>query len=104
MTAHARTASSSFRLIDQLLRHALAVGVVLVLMLPAARGSHAWLGWLPMWLVGMPLVAWWALHRFALPRRVKAAPLRPVTRRVRPVQARRRARVSHLKSPHRRAA
>ena len=34
-------------------------GVALVLVWPAARGSNAWLGWLPMWLVGMPLVAWW---------------------------------------------
>ncbi|MDA5342311.1 hypothetical protein [Stenotrophomonas maltophilia] len=43
-------------------------GVALVLVWPAARGSSAWLGWLPMWLVGMPLVAWWALLRFPLPR------------------------------------
>ncbi|KRG53436.1 hypothetical protein WAB97_017460 [Stenotrophomonas maltophilia] len=43
-------------------------GVALVLVWPAARGSNAWLGWLPMWLVGMPLVAWWALLRFPLPR------------------------------------
>ncbi|OBU67909.1 hypothetical protein A9K58_08045 [Stenotrophomonas maltophilia] len=43
-------------------------GVALVLVWPAARGSSAWLGWLPMWLVGMPLAAWWALLRFPLPR------------------------------------
>jgi hypothetical protein len=43
-------------------------GLALVLVWPAARGSSAWLGWLPMWLVGMPLVAWWALLRFPLPR------------------------------------
>ncbi|WP_414539333.1 hypothetical protein [Stenotrophomonas forensis] len=43
-------------------------GVALVLVWPAARGSSAWLGWLPMWLVGMPLTAWWALLRFPLPR------------------------------------
>lgn len=43
-------------------------GVALVLVWPAARGSNAWLGWLPMWLVGMPLVSWWALLRFPLPR------------------------------------
>jgi hypothetical protein len=30
--------------------------------------QQRWLGWLPMWLVGMPLVAWWALLRFPLPR------------------------------------
>lgn len=43
-------------------------GLALVLVWPAARGSNAWLGWLPMWLVGMPLSAWWALLRFPLPR------------------------------------
>ncbi|HDS1045038.1 TPA: hypothetical protein QDZ42_003720, partial [Stenotrophomonas maltophilia] len=36
-------------------------GLALVLVWPAARGSSAWLGWLPLWLVGMPLAAWWAL-------------------------------------------
>ena len=39
-------------------------GLALVLVWPAARGNSTWLGWLPMWLVGMPLVAWWALLRF----------------------------------------
>lgn len=43
-------------------------GLALVLVWPAARGNSTWLGWLPMWLVGMPLVAWWALLRFPLPR------------------------------------
>lgn len=42
-------------------------GLALVLVWPAARGSSAWLGWLPMWLIGMPLAAWWALLRFPLP-------------------------------------
>src|SRR6185437_15986824 len=36
-------------------------GLAVVLVWPAARGSSAWLGWLPLWLVGMPLAAWWAL-------------------------------------------
>ena len=55
------------RLLRSVRQLALA-GVALVTVLPAARGSSAWLGWLPMWLVGMPLVAWWALLRFPLPR------------------------------------
>jgi len=42
-------------------------GIALVLVWPALRGSNAWLGWLPLWLVGMPLSAWWALYRFRLP-------------------------------------
>ncbi|GAB2316170.1 hypothetical protein [Stenotrophomonas geniculata] len=54
------------RLLRSVQQVALA-GLALVLVWPAARGSSAWLGWLPMWLVGMPLVAWWALLRFPLP-------------------------------------
>jgi hypothetical protein len=42
-------------------------GLALVLVWPAARGYSSWIGWLPLWLVGMPLVAWWALYRFRLP-------------------------------------
>jgi prolyl oligopeptidase len=38
-----------------------------VLLIPAARGSSEWLGWLPLWLVGMPLAAWWSLRGFPLP-------------------------------------
>ncbi|HEL4235677.1 TPA: hypothetical protein ACKQCD_004257 [Stenotrophomonas maltophilia] len=55
------------RLLRSVQQLALA-GLALVLVWPAARGSSTWLGWLPMWLVGMPLVAWWALLRFPLPR------------------------------------
>ena len=49
------------------LRTVLILGAVLVLALPAARGYSQWLGWLPLWLLGMPAMAWWALHRFRLP-------------------------------------
>ncbi|WP_457805544.1 hypothetical protein [Stenotrophomonas maltophilia] len=55
------------RLLRSVRQVALA-GLALVLVWPAARGSNAWLGWLPMWLVGMPLVTWWALLRFPAPR------------------------------------
>ena len=55
------------RRLEAVLRYAIAIGLVLVLLLPAARGSHAALGWLPLWLLAMPVSAWWALHRFALP-------------------------------------
>jgi hypothetical protein len=42
-----------------------------------------------LWLLGMPLSAWWALHRFPLPLQ----PLRRILARLRPrVQARRRRR------------
>ena len=53
--------------LDRLLRHWLAAGLLAVILFPALRGSSAWLGWWPMWLVAMPAVAWWALHRFRLP-------------------------------------
>ena len=54
--------------LDAVLRHAVILGTVAVLLVPAARGSSEWLGWLPLWLVGMPLAAWWSLRRFPLPR------------------------------------
>lgn len=64
-------------------------GLALVLVWPAARGSSDWVGWLPLWLVGMPGVAWWALYRFALPW---AALARRGASRRRGPQARRRTR------------
>lgn len=79
--------------IDAVLRHLIAVGAVLVLLVPAARESHAALGWLPLWLLAMPAVAWWALHRFALPGWPSTQIIPVRARRPRPVaQARRRQR------------
>lgn len=79
--------------LDEALKLLLAIGVVLVLLLPAARGSAASIGWLPMWLLGMPLVALWATRGFRLPwgRRPEATGPRARRRRSVP-QARRRAR------------
>ncbi|MGE8279695.1 MAG: hypothetical protein ACN6O2_04600 [Stenotrophomonas sp.] len=60
-------------------RQAALAGLALVLVWPAARGHSQWIGWLPLWLLGMPLSAWWALYRFRLPafwRQRKAAPRR----------------------------
>jgi hypothetical protein len=76
--------------LERALRRAVVLGAMLVLALPMARGSSAWLGSLPLWLLGMPLASWWALHRFALPR---LAPLRdgaPRRRHRGAAQARRR--------------
>lgn len=36
---------------------AVFLGVIAMLSLPAARGDSAALGWMPLWLVGMPLVS-----------------------------------------------
>jgi len=94
--------------LDTALRYALAIGALLVLMLPAARGSQSAIGWLPMWLVAMPAMAWWALHRFRLPawRRVAPAEAGQAVRRRRrgAVQARRRARPAVIARPLPRAA
>lgn len=63
---------------EEALRYAVAIGAVLVLLLPVARGSHAAIGWLPLWLLGMPLSAWWALHRFSAQARRRPHPARRV--------------------------
>lgn len=85
-----RRASAPDRRLRLLLWRLLWLGTTTVLLLPAARGHSEWLGWLPLWLVGMPASALWALHRFALPH----LPARPSSaralRRRRGAQARRR--------------
>ncbi|MFT3761427.1 MAG: hypothetical protein QM761_02215 [Pseudoxanthomonas sp.] len=78
-----RTAACDPRL-DRGLRCAVFAGLALSLLLPLRSD---WLGLNPLWLVGMPLSAWWALHRFRLPARRQAG----AVRRRRPArQARRR--------------
>ena len=74
------------------LRVVLVLGLALVLFLPVARGYSDWLGWMPLWLVGMPAVALWSLHRFRLPTRLgsRRAHSVPVRRRKPGTQARRR--------------
>ena len=86
--------------VEEVLRYAVAIGAALVLLLPAARAFSVQIGWLPLWLLAMPLTAWWALHRFRLPWRAEDPAPSATQRRRRPgVQARRRAR-----PPQRRAA
>lgn len=83
--------------LDHALRQAALIGLIAVLALPAARGYNAWLGWMPLWLLGMPLTAWWALHRFRLPGRpamaTRAAHRRPRTQARRRVQSAARRRL-----------
>ncbi|WP_305804275.1 hypothetical protein [Stenotrophomonas sp. YIM B06876] len=67
-------------------RHIALAGMALVLVWPAARGYNAWIGWLPLWLLGMPAAAWWSLHRFRLPAGLRRPRL---PRRRRTPQARR---------------
>ena len=75
--------------LDVLLRRAVTLGTLAVLLIPAARGHHEWLGWLPLWLVGMPLSAWWSLRGFPVPALALRLPQR------RRVQAARRGRRPH---------
>lgn len=80
--------------LDEILCTALVAGTLLVLLVPAARESVA-VGWLPMWLVGMPAVAWWAARGFPVPRRdgAQAASVRMPRRARFPEQARRSTRL-----------
>lgn len=79
--------------LEDALRYALAIGGVLVLLLPGARGFSETLGWLPLWLLAMPAVALWALKGFPLPRRTDETAAAPAVRRRRSgPQARRRLR------------
>ncbi len=64
------------RHLEALLRQLVVLGTLAVLLIPAARGSVLWIGWLPLWLVGMPLAAWWSLRRFPLPKVTLALPTR----------------------------
>lgn len=71
------------------LRGLLLFGAVLSLLFPAT--SSEWLGALPLWLVGMPASALWALHRCPLPRFASVARTPKAGRRRRGrVQARKR--------------
>ena len=76
--------------LERSLRLALATGLALVALLPMARASSEWLGWLPLWLGGMPAVHC-GLARFRLPLRTARAGAQSRPRRRRTAQARRRA-------------
>lgn len=86
-----RRADAPEPVLERVLRYWFAGGLLGVCLVPALRGSSEWIGWGPLWLVGMPLAAWWALHHFRLPPAVPAMAAR--LRRLRPrAQARRRRR------------
>jgi hypothetical protein len=74
--------------LERALRQLVAIGALLALVL--LRVDSPWFGALPLWLLGMPLVSWWALHRFRLPRLSRATAGSPRRRRRAPAQARRR--------------
>jgi len=49
---------SSMSLLEQALLGAIALALVAMLSLPAARGVSDTFGWLPFWLLASPLSAW----------------------------------------------
>lgn len=50
--------SSSTSLLEQSLLGAAALALIALLSLPAARGASDTFGWLPFWLLALPLSAW----------------------------------------------
>ena len=56
----------SRRVVARLLWQWLAVGLLLTLLFPAARGNSALLGPLAFWLLGVPLTSLLVFHRHAL--------------------------------------
>ena len=93
-----RNATSPFtsnRFLHQALVGLAFLGLVAVVSLPAARGAGP-IGWMPMWLLGMPLAGLAALaladvRSRAPAMRAAATPSAATRRRVRPAQARRRS-------------
>lgn len=75
--------------LDSALRQAVILGALAVLLIPAARGSNALLGWLPLWLLGMPLAAWWSLRGFPVPAAAMRLPRRRRAQAHRRMQPRR---------------
>ena len=80
--------------LERLLQHVVILGTLAVLLIPAARGSSALIGWLPLWLMGMPVAAWWSLRRFPLPRVALQMPRRRRAQALRRSRARPVARLS----------
>ena len=85
----------------------LTVGVLCVLLFPAARGDGLWLGWLPFWVLIAPLLSLLVSHRRALAAAWRGV-LVPAPRR-RPIrnagpQARRLGLGSHSRRQPQRAA
>jgi hypothetical protein len=89
MSTHSASRAS---LLEQSLLGAAALGLVAMLSFPAARGIGDTLGWLPFWLLALPLSAW-ATARLLRRREAGALIARPSARvhRLQPDRSRRRA-------------
>lgn len=69
----------------------LAAGLLLVILLPSARGAHEWIGSLPFWLIAVPSCALLVLRRDVLAARLRRVQPRPRRARRSATQARRTA-------------
>jgi hypothetical protein len=77
----------------QALSGALFLGVIAMLSLPAARAANVFIGWMPLWLLGMPLVALAAVCAARFARTARPTAMETLSSRRRAatvVQARRR--------------
>ncbi len=81
------------------------LALALVMLLPGARAYSAQLGWVPLWLLGLPAVAWWSLYRFRLTffagrPAAPVEPRRPIRRRAPAPWRRRDTATSSRRMPH----
>lgn len=89
MTRSELPSRSAVPAIEQILAGLMAVAVVAMLSLPAARGTSAALGWLPLWLLGLPAMALATsvLLRLSRGRADATLPIRAHRRRASALQA-----------------
>ncbi len=73
---------SSVSLVEECLLGAGALGLVAMLSLPAARSVNDTFGWLPFWLLALPLAAWATAralrHRSSRERALPVATVHPI--------------------------
>ncbi len=91
--------------LEHFVQGAMLLAVALVMLLPGARAYSPLLGWVPLWLLGMPAVAWWSLYRFRLPvstalHDAPAGPRRSSRRRAPTLVRRRDTAASPRRLPH----
>ncbi len=65
---------SSLSLLEQTLLGAVALALVAMLSLPAARGLSDAFGWMPFWLLALPLSAWAVARALRQRRQGRRAP------------------------------
>ena len=92
--SHPSDSHDTHHALERLLRQVVILGTLAVLLIPAARSSSDLIGWLPLWLIGMPLAAWWSLRRFPLPRLALRMPRRRRAQALRRTRLRRPAGLS----------